>query len=313
MKLSNIAAALISLTKLRCALVALAAVLPAAPSHAQNFAFVSASGSGTACTATAPCSSVLTALSYTAQPVQVLCLNGAAEVNEGLLFSQSGLVVDIDCPQGFVANLQFYSANATVRMRHLGFGKGSFSNLLIFNGSGTLILEDCVFTDATGIALDIEPSGPLNLVIRNSRISNGGTVAMVLKPAAGGSINATFDHVTVTENGGGGIRLDTTNGPVTADVTDSVITNNTGNGLSAQGGAGGAAMLSIHNSVIAKNGAAGVSATGTNGAAMVDMTLLDSNASGATSVISGAHILSYGNNRIVGMPGSGFTSTTPLQ
>ncbi len=72
-------------------------------------------------------------------------------------------------------------------------------------------------------------------------------------------------------------------------------------------------MLSIHNSVIAKNGAAGVSATGTSGAALIDMTLLDSNASGATSVASGGHILTYGNNRIVGMPGAGFTSTTPLQ
>jgi hypothetical protein len=72
-------------------------------------------------------------------------------------------------------------------------------------------------------------------------------------------------------------------------------------------------MLSIHNSVIAKNGQAGVSAAGTNGAALVDMTLLDSNTTGATSVVSGGHILTYGNNRIVGMPGSGFTSTTPLQ
>ncbi len=169
-----------------------------------------------------------------------------------------------------------------------------------------------MFENTPGAALDIEPTGPLNLVIRNSRVSNGGTVAIVLKPASGGSINATFDHVTVTENAGGGIRLDTTNGPVTADVTDSVISNNTGNGLSAQGGAGGAAMLSIHNSVIAKNGAAGVNATGATGAALVDTTLLDSNTN-AISVTSGGRVLTYGNNRIVGASGSGFTGPATLQ
>ena len=200
--------------------------------------------------------------------------------------------------------------------RHLTFdlaGSSSGAVAIQVIGSANLILEDCVFENTPGAALDIEPNGPLNLVIRNSRISNGSTVAIVLKPAAGGSINATFDHVTVTKNGGGGIRLDTTNGPVTADVTDSVITNNTGNGLSAQGGAGGAAMLSIHNGVIANNGAAGVNATGTNGAALVDTTLLDSNASGATSVASGGRIVTYGNNRIVGTAGSGFTGTASLQ
>jgi hypothetical protein len=45
---------------------------------------------------------------------------------------------------------------------------------------------------------------------------------------------------------------------------------------------------------------------------MVDMTLLDTNAS-ATSIASGGHILTYGNNRIVGTLGAGFTSTVPLQ
>jgi hypothetical protein len=71
-------------------------------------------------------------------------------------------------------------------------------------------------------------------------------------------------------------------------------------------------MLSIHNSVIAKNGAAGVNATGTNGAALVNTTLLDSNAS-AISIASGGRILTYGNNRIVGTAGAGFTGTATLQ
>jgi hypothetical protein len=174
-------------------------------------------------------------------------------------------------------------------------------------------LENCAVADGSGVGLDIEPNGPLNLVIRNCRVSNGATVAVVLKPAAGGSINATFDHVTVTKNGGGGVRIDSTNGPVTVDVTDSVITNNAGNGIGVVGGAGGAAMLSIHNTVIAKNGQAGVSSSGATAGVMVDTTLLDSNGTGATLVASSGHILTYSNNRIVGTAGSGFTGSATLQ
>ena len=313
MRLSSIAASLISLAKLRFALVALAAILSTAPSHAEFLAFVGAAGTSTDCAPTNPCSSIAVALGFVQQPIRIICLGGTLR-DQGSLITTSGTAVDIDCPQGTSGGLQIKpsATNVTVRVWHLTFRNGDFSNALLIQGSGTVILEDCVFGDSPGAALDIEPNGPLNLVIRNSRISNGGTVAVILKPAAGGSINATFDHVTVTKNGGGGIRLDTTNGPVTADVTDSVITDNAGNGLNAGGGAGGAAMLSIHNSVIAKNGAAGVNATGTNGAALVNTTLLDSNAS-ATSVASGGRILTYGNNRIVGTPGSGFTGPAALQ
>ena len=45
---------------------------------------------------------------------------------------------------------------------------------------------------------------------------------------------------------------------------------------------------------------------------MIDTTLLDSNAAGATSVINGGHMLTYGNNRIVGSSGLGFTGTAGL-
>jgi hypothetical protein len=303
--------------------VVVAAFLHVAPVQAgQDFAYVSSTGSDSyPCTAAQPCATIIQAivsLNSEGGSGQVSCLNSPSIIEQSVGFGES---FTIDCT-GVIAQssgssspiLQFDNPNQFVKIRNLTFsGVQATNGAILVTGSGTLILENCVFENiADGPALDIEPIGPLNLVIRNSRISNGGTVAIVLKPSAGGSINATFDHVTVTNNAGGGIRLDTTNGLVTADVTDSVITNNTGNGLSAQGGAGGAAMLSIHNSVIAKNGAAGVNATGTNGAALVDTTLLDTNGS-ATSVASGGRIITYGNNRIVGPAGTGFTGTASLQ
>ena len=195
------------------------------------------------------------------------------------------------------------------------FAAGAGATTGIFHGgsgASTMIFENCVFEKFPQEAFDIEPSGQLNLVIRNSRISNSGS-GMLIKPPSGGSIKATFDHVVVTGNNGGGIKVDTTNGPVTVDITDSEISSNGGNGLNAVGGAGGPAIFNIHNGVIAKNGVAGVQVNGATAAAMIDTTLLDNNASGATSVVNGGHILTYGNNRIVGIDGSGFTGSAALR
>jgi hypothetical protein len=58
---------------------------------------------------------------------------------------------------------------------------------------------------------------------------------------------------------------------------------------------------------------AGVQVNGASAAAMIDTTLLDSNATGATTAINGGHMLTYGNNRIVGTAGSGFTGSAALQ
>ena len=177
---------------------------------------------------------------------------------------------------------------------------------------GTLILENVHFIGAIVNEINAQPSSPSRLIVRNCVFDNGGA-AILLKPAAGGSLSVQFDHVTIADNTGGGIKIDTTNGPVTVDITDSVIRDNGGNGINVVGNAGGQAMVSIKNSVIAENAVAGVQANGANAGVLVQTTLFDQNASGATSVVGGGHISTYGNNSIVGSSGSGFTGTASLQ
>ena len=302
-----------TVAKLRFALVAaLAAVLSATPSFAENFAFVSANGGGTACTAAAPCKSIGDAFGNITAPIRIICLSGSQPTTSGIGFTTS-VSVDIDCPLGFEAQIGVgtTASNVTMRLRHLEFRNVGFTSQIVFQGGGTLILEDCVFTDAPGVALDIEPAGPLNLVIRNSRISNNAS-GMLLKPAAGGSIKATFDHVVITSNNGGGIKSDSTNGVVNLDISDSEISNNPGNGLNLVGSAN-QNMLNLSRTVIAKNGTAGLQVNGATTAALVDTTLFDTNTSGALTTINGGRLLTYGNNHIVGSAGSGFTGTAPSQ
>jgi hypothetical protein len=303
-------------------IVALALLAFVAPVSAASVIFLAnppAGNDNNTCSFASPCQTLGT-LGRLDSNGQVTCAQGTAFGSNFI----AALSVTVDCPGLFVPNQtalqgflgEFEPDGIVITIRHLTIN-GQFAGtgalgVSITGGSGsTLVLEDCVFENFSGTAIQIAPNGPYTLILRNTRMLNNGA-GVVLKPAAGGSITATLDHVTISRNNGGGLKTDTTSGAVTLDVTDSVVSSNTGNGLNAVGGAGGPAMLSIHNSVIAKNGAAGVQVNGATAAAMIDTTLLDSNASGATAVVNGGHMLTYGNNRTVGSPGSGFTGTAPL-
>jgi hypothetical protein len=307
-----------AVTKLCIVVAAIGAFLPTATSYAGNVAYVSSSGSGSSCTAALPCSDTTTAISLaggsgSTAVGRVICLSpvsAPALSGNGIVGNEA---LEIDCPLGFLNVLDIIGANSTVRLRGVTFvNSGGSSPEITYTGSGTLILENCAFADANGVALDIEPSGPLKLVIRNTRISNNPS-GILLKPGQSGSIQATLDHVVITGNNGGGIKTDSTNGVVNLDISDSEISNNAGNGINAVGGTVNANLVNIKNSVIAKNGVAGVQANGGNTAALIATTLLDQNAAGALSIVGAGGIFTYGNNQIVGSQGSNFTSTAALK
>jgi hypothetical protein len=301
---------------------------PAAAASPPQVAYVSSTGSDSnepCTTAAQPCATVGTALLYISATMGgvVSCIGGTGPTNDtGGIELLYPFEVTIDCPGGaFLGNgansfgLELPGANQTLKIRHLTFNlanSASGASAIVVQGSGNLILEDCVFENGSGVALDITPNGAFNLVIRNTRISNSGA-GILINPASGGSVKASLDHVTITQNNGGGIKVETTNGPVTLDIANSEITYNSGNGINVVGGAGGQGRASIKTSVISENGGAGVQSNGANSGLLLQTTLLDENAAGATSVVGGGHISTYGNNSIVGSAGSGFTAPAPLQ
>jgi len=313
------------LVKLCFAIIAVAIGLSAQPASAGNISYMSATGGGATCSATTPCNSFLNAIAaMLPSSGRILCLDPTA-VAESIVFTGSNVAFDIDCPAASWTNesgslgqpilkLSGGGPNVTMTFRNMAFNgvNGATSAVKVGSeGAGTLIFENCTFTNFSSPALDIEPNDAYNLVVTNSRISNSGS-GVLIKPAAGGIVNATFNHVTITNNGGGGIKSDTTNGPVTNDIKDTVISYHGGNGINALGGAGGDNIVSIKNSVIARNGAVGVQANGVSAGVLVATTLLDQNSAGATSVVSGGNMFTYGNNDIVGPIGSGFTATASL-
>jgi hypothetical protein len=308
------------IAKLFAVAVALTTFLPVAPLFAttpQLVVWISSTGSDTnPCTAALPCATFTTAVGGLPQGAQVSCLNSpgptqpSTEIISNLTIDCAGVYV-VSFPNSGAFQLTRGDQFVTIRNLTINGAAGGYPAIKVI-GNGTLIIENCVFENLAGTALDIEPEGAFNLVVTNSRISKN-AAGVLIKPAAGGSVTATFDGLTIADNTGGGLKTDTTNGLVSVDISNSTISNNAGNGMNAVGGAGGTNMLNIHNSVIAKNGAAGVQASGASSAALIDTTLLDTNTAGALSAIGGGRALTYGNNRIVGSAGSGFTGTASLQ
>jgi Right handed beta helix region len=305
------------IAKLFAVTFALAALLHGTPLRAAPFTWVSSTGtSGGPCAIAQPCPILFDALGSTDAGGQVSCLNSPG-IDEGSMFLNDSATIDcLGVHAGFGGSPQITLAGTgqMFKIRNLTFtGTGGGTPTAIkVTGSGTLILENCVFENFSGTALDIEPTGILNLVITNSRISNS-AAGVLIKPAAGGAVTATFDGVTIAENSGGGVKADTTNGAINLAISNSTITKNGGNGLNAVGGAGGQNMLELIHDVIASNSIAGVQANGANAAVLVNNTSILNNLTGATAAINSGRILTYGNNSIVGSLGSGFTSSTPLQ
>jgi hypothetical protein len=267
--------------------VVLTALFPIAPvlAGAPLIVYVSSTGSDSnPCTAALPCATLPAALIAVASGGQINCLNPPyGVVADGYTEFVAPYAITIDCP-GVVAIapggplVQFIAANNVVKIRNLiiSGANGGLSSIW-FTGSGTLILENCVIENfnasGAGPALEIEPNGPLNLVITNTRISNNAGAGVLIKPSSGGSVTATFDSVTIINNAGG-LHTDTTNGAVRVDISNSTISNNTDNGVAIVGGAGGSNTVNLSHDVIASNGLAGIEVSGATAAALVDTTLL---------------------------------------
>jgi len=305
------------IAKLFAVTVALTAFFPVAPLYASQVTWLSSTGiDGNGCTATNPCATFQGALNPLNIGGQINCLNSPGPGEGGLILTLS---FTVDCAGLFEVStstaFQLAGTNQTVRVRNLTInGSLGGSSAIKVTGSGTLIIENCVFENMASPALDIEPNGAFNLVITNSRVSNSGA-GVLIKPAAGGSVKAIFDRVTITNNSGGGVKSDATNGPIQVDISNSTVSNNAGNGLNAVAGGsiGTASIMNLSHDVIALNGSAGIQANGAFSAALVDTTLIDSNATGAISAINSGRVTTYGTNRVVGIAGSGFTGTVPLQ
>jgi hypothetical protein len=211
-------------------------------------------------------------------------------------------------------------ANDVVTLRGLVINGQDMPNFapVQINNAARVNIENCLILNGNPAGILVHPFtvGPLapsmEVKIQDTTI-NSSSSGIKMTPVQGVTISAVITRSQIDNNEGGGIKADTSSGgAATTTISDSDISFNGGNGINLVSGAN-QNIASIKNSVIAKNAVAGVQANGANAGVLVQATLFDQNASGATSVVGGGRISTYGNNSIVGSAGSGFTGSAALQ
>jgi hypothetical protein len=283
---------------------------------------------------TSPCQTLLVAVSNTTPGGQVNVLDAgdfggvAIEQSVTIVNATSGTASSVtgngstvgSSPQGNFFILAGAAGVVTLR----GFVLSGIDNpnsgvgVLILNASQVNI-EDCLIMNQPGGGIEVYANGEgfqtlaasINVKIKNSTITGNGA-GIKIAPTTATPINVVIEGTAIDNNTGGGLKADgTSGGPIAVSISDSSISLNPGNGVNAVGTSYNV-VINLNNDVIASNGTSGIQANGGSAAVLVNNTSVLNNTVGATSSVNGGRILTYGNNRTVGSPGSGFTGTAPL-
>jgi hypothetical protein len=276
------------------AIVSLSLPAQAAPVYA------SASGSGTACTASAPCTLTTAASNALGGPIS--CINGGFYAST---FTHTSSVT-IDCPgaslEGFGGPGFTFSGSSSqvVILRNLTFDDSAKNGapFIKVTGGTTLIIENCKFqnlSNSNAIAVQFQPNSPAaQLIIRDSVFANNGIApatggGLQVAPAAGGSASVLLERVSFNYN----VTSMVLSGAVSATMINSTVSASQNNGIIV----GSGASLVIEDSKLAYNVGSAVSVA-SGGTLRLSNNIIESNQIGISN--SGGQALTYSNNRIFG-------------
>jgi len=304
-------------------IAALIALVSSGPAGAATEMWVSANGSDTnPCTIAMPCATLSAALSAVQPGGTIFCIEpnfviGPLTISKDVTIDCSGSSYAV--PASALGGLGITISGSAVTLRGLAiYGTElppSFVNTIGINitGNGTVRLEKCKIFGFTTAGIEVVPSaGSVTLIIQDSSITKN-NAGILVAPTGSASVSIAIDRSSIDSNTGGGLKAVTASGTINGTISDSSLSFNGGNGLNAVGNSSAQNMIVLTRDSVTSNGAAGVQANGATSAVLVNNTLLDSNAAGATSIVNGGRVLTYGNNSIVGPAGFGFTGSATLQ
>jgi hypothetical protein len=313
-----------------CAALAGVAMLigvQAVPAHAQaTRTWVSGVGDdANPCSRTAPCKTFAGAISKTAPAGEINVLDpggfGAVTITKAISIYNEGVGeagVLVAGTNGIVISA---GVGDIVHLRGLVIdgvnASGSSSGILFNNGLG-LVVENCVIQEmGTGITFQPQNANA-SLHVQDTLIANNSGTGISVRPTSTFSAKISLDRVRIVTNGGGGVKLDGSGGTggISAAITESIIANNTSNGVNAVSQTGETTTVSIIRTTISNNGGAGLQANNSSGGTAtltIGYSLLLGNNTATNNPSGTATIQSYGNNQVVGAAGSGFSTTGGLQ
>jgi hypothetical protein len=273
--------------------------------HAQTRTWVSGVGDDlNPCSRTAPCKTFAGAISKTADKGEIDCLDPGGF---GTVTITKNITIDGTTGAGFGSILAAGtngvnvndSATATpntiiVTLRNLSInGASTGFDGVRFTSGKTLFIENCqIFgfrgngtnSDALEILVN---SGAVTFAVhvKDSRFENN-TGDGIRQGVTAGTLNASYDGLRLAGNAKG---LEATGG--TANISNSVVDNNTTSGLSATGGA----VINANNNVVTTNGTGISSATGST--VRISLNAVHRNTTGLSN---SATMQTCSNNKVYG-------------
>lgn len=260
------------------------------------------------CSRTAPCKTFAGAISKTAAAGEINIIDpggfGAVTITKSISIEADGITagVLVSGTNGIVVNA---GPNDVVVLRGLVIeGIGTGLNGINFLAGGTLIVEDCTINNFSQRGINFAPSGPSQLIVRRTRISNnlnsfnGGGI--LIKPGAGGSASALIEQVRLDRNLFG-VRADDNS---KVNIRGTVAMLSTNNGFLAFAASLPSTMDIVDSAAIQSTSAnvinAGVKSSGANALVRLNNVAITGNAANGILGENGGQVLSFGNNKNAG-------------
>lgn len=268
------------------------------------------------CSRTAPCKTFAGAISKTAAGGEIDCLDpggfGAITITKSITIDggpNAGGILN-SATNGVVINA---ATTDIVTLRNITIqGAGTGLNGIRVIQGGTVHVESCVISGNTQKGIDVEPTTAVKLYVNdtiirdNNNSANGGGIFLL--PGAGGSVTAYLNNVQLMRNTFG-IRAEAA---TATSIRNSFISGNDTHGVVSVGTAG-VVTIDLESCSLSKNASSGLRSVNANSTVRFGNSMINSNAIGLESVLSGK-LISFTNNRVGGNTTDGApTGTIALQ
>jgi hypothetical protein len=308
--------------------LAFAPVLSSAPAEAAlSHTWVASTGSDSNnCDRPTPCATFSGAYGKTAAEGEITCVDsgnyggitittsitincenaiGSDTVSGGNSFN----IFNITTPAGAAVVLRGLDFNA------LGAAGSSGQAVIMFNGAGVLHLHKVRISYALGGAGGIffNPNGAATLDISDSYITDNGTsgtgAGIYVKPASGIQAYVSINRTQIENNYFGIVADGNQGGIINGTISDSVVSGNIENGITASTTSSNVLLL-IDQTKVSGN-IHGLVAGGSTAAMMVRNTTVTGNTAAGLFTVNGGALYSYGNNSVDGNNGNNGAFTGP--
>ena len=288
----------------------IAIITTAAPARAQNFhSWVSAAGSGFACTRAAPCNNFTVAHEATGAGGVISVLDSGdffgLAVTKSITIRAEGVEGGSVIITGGDFSWITVSAGGSdvVQLEGLHFAGGGIR----IDTGGQLHVRNCVIRNNPAVGLNtsgilFRPNGPGKLVVTDTAVINNGSGAtgagILIQPQAGGSARVHLERVSVQGNVFGIVADGTgSTAGINMTVRDSVSSGNTQDGIIAVTPSGGAPIGVMVTNTSSSNNTIGIRSIGPNVTVRVDGSSVIGNGTGL-SFSGGGALLTFGNNAV---------------